>query len=454
MYKTAILILLIILLIICLTFPEILLDNVIPLFTFLAVSLLFMCSCKGINKNVQNGGADSEFDWEGKLPNDLFNNIVEPYYGVNKILIFDRFYESESAFDDHINQILEENSMRTIPHIKIINNRFINEKQFNALSIVNGLQYITIINCNILTEIPTISNIKSLTILDCDNIEKISTMPNLEKLYIYELEKLNTIEIMPKLNFLHIRSAYVLEKIPLMPELKSFTASECIELTEINMPKLTLLKLDKCFSLTKTTNMPNLTTISIDGKRQTQYNNIELNKKEKEDYYRSLENTKPYLIPENIRISTSQSSRIGYISMQLLNNDIKKKKQNHTNRKYENRRGNYSPKFTGVQAVIENRSDNAFWTEYFDKEQAEKEIYINTKYNIAKETEDYNQKSSADDAARKLKEKEEKEKEEKEKEEKEEKLLLRKEKEKEFHDIWKREIEKNKPDSNKDCSIM
>ena len=159
MYKTAILILLIILLIICLKFPEILLDNIIPLFTFLAVSLLFMCSCKDslINNKLFSGGvgdANPDPDWDN-LPKDL-RNLMESYYnGNNKTLIFDRFYQSESEFNDDINKRLEENGMSEIPHIKIINNRFINETHFKALNLVQGLQHITIINCDILTEILT-----------------------------------------------------------------------------------------------------------------------------------------------------------------------------------------------------------------------------------------------------------------------------------------------------------
>ena len=111
---------------------------------------------------------------------------------------------------------------------------------------------------------------------------------------------------------------------------------------------------------------------------------------------------------------------------------------------------------------IERNADTKFWIAYFDKEQAEKEKAINDIYDIKQEDENYRLKSIEDDAARKLKEKEEKEEEEQKakqrKEKEEEKQKANQIKEKEFQDKWKREIEQTERRKNelnaKSCSIM
>ena len=445
-----------------------------------------------INNKLFSGGVgdvNPDPDWDN-LPKDLLNIVGEFEQQPTKTLIFDRFYQSEYEFNADINKRLEENGMSEIPHIKIINNRFINKTHFKALNLVHGLQHITIINCDILTEIPEISNIKSLTLYDCNNIEKISTMPNLKQLYIYELEKLNTIETMPELNFLNIINAYVLKQIPLMPKLKSFISSECIELTQINMPELTILKLYKCFSLTNTTDMLNLKTIVINGTKLDVYQNRQLYNKEKskELYYWYLEKTKPYLIPENLRISTPHY-RTGLTLMRLLHSNILKKKKNKHRKEilyhrdlsklkhvrprqelrdntdfwdvYKARELYANTKFDNYYD-IERRADTNFWIAYYDEEQAEKEKY----YKLLIKEEEARKLKEKEEEARKLKEKE-KEKEEKEKlkvaAENEKKLLLEypflynkplEQKEKEFQDKWNIEIRPKKGINEKSCSIM
>ena len=153
MYKTAILILLILLLVIYLTFPQILLDNIIPLFTFLVVSLLFMCRRKEslINNKLFSGGVedanlDSEY-WDN-LPKDLLNIVGKFEQQPTKKLKFSKTYNSEDEFNtDIINKIEDSiNRMYVIKVIIISNNNFINEKHFNALSELKGLQHIKIIN--------------------------------------------------------------------------------------------------------------------------------------------------------------------------------------------------------------------------------------------------------------------------------------------------------------------
>ena len=374
-----------------------------------------------INNKLFSGGVgdvNPDPDWDN-LPKDLLNIVGEFEQQPTKTLIFDRFYQSEYEFNDAINKKLKENGMSEIPHIKIINNRFINKTHFKALNLVQGLQHITIINCDILTEIPEISNIKSLTLYDCNNIEKISTMPNLKQLYIYELEKLNTIETMPELNFLNIINAYVLKQIPLMPKLKSFISSECIELTQINMPELTILKLYKCFSLTNTTDMLKLKTIVINGTKLDVYQNRQLDNKEKskELYYWYLEKTKPYLIP-SIYVKQPKYKEFDEkkFNMNLLSINILKKKKNKHRKEILYHRDLSKLKHVGPMKElsdntdfwdvykarelyaktkldndydIERRADTNFWIAYYDKEQAE----------ILKEIEKEIEKEKAEDEA-------------------------------------------------------